>query len=56
VEPLGGDFEPKGAPGLTNGYPRKGGVFTMPLSEFVLVFHGLETQTTGPGTKTTLKR
>ena len=44
--PWGGDFKPKGSPGLTHGYPRKEGAFTMPLCEYVVVYHALEEQGT----------
>lgn len=39
--PWGNTFEPKGAPGLQNGYPVKGGEFMMPLKDFVHVFEGI---------------
>jgi hypothetical protein len=33
--PHGNTFEPKGTPGLANGYPTKLGRFTIPLSDVV---------------------
>jgi hypothetical protein len=36
--PHNNNFTPKGEPGLTNGYPTKGGVFQMPLIEFAQVY------------------
>jgi hypothetical protein len=44
--PHGNAFRPKGAPGLTTGYPTAGGVFTLPVAEFVQVFRGLTVETT----------
>ena len=49
--PWGDDWEPKGTPGIQNGYPRKGGVFTMPLQDFMAVFGGLDVQASAPTTK-----
>lgn len=46
--PHGSDFTPKGPVGLENGYPRKDGVFEMPLSDFVLQFAGLAVETDLP--------
>ena len=39
--PHGQDFNPRGAPGLLNGYPTRNGIFKMPLREFVLQFSGM---------------
>lgn len=39
--PHGTNFAPKGTPSLTTGYPRKDGIFTMPLADFVKQFTGL---------------
>jgi hypothetical protein len=39
--PHGNDFTPKGLPGLTNGYPTRNGLFTMPVPEFVQLFSGM---------------
>jgi hypothetical protein len=39
--PHGNKFTPKGSPGLTNGYPTKSGVFTIPVPEFVQQFTGM---------------
>jgi thiol-disulfide isomerase/thioredoxin len=39
--PHGNNFKPKGPPGLTNGYPTKNGIFTVPLTEFVQQFSGV---------------
>ncbi|MCE9605306.1 MAG: hypothetical protein K8U03_10435 [Planctomycetia bacterium] len=38
-------FEPQGTPGLENGYPTKGGRFTMPLADFIKTFNGLTSET-----------
>jgi hypothetical protein len=43
--PHGSDFTPKGAAGLEHGYPRKDGVFEMPLAEFVRQFAGMAVET-----------
>ncbi len=47
--PHGQDFTPKGAPGLTTGYPTKDGRFRMPLPEFAAVFAGLAFETDEDG-------
>jgi thiol-disulfide isomerase/thioredoxin/tetratricopeptide (TPR) repeat protein len=39
--PHGNNFKPKGPPGLTNGYPTKDGLFTVPLDDFVQQFTGV---------------
>jgi hypothetical protein len=39
--PHGNKFDPKGPPGLTNGYSTKNGVFTIPIPEFVQQFSGM---------------
>jgi hypothetical protein len=39
--PHGNKFIPKGPPGLTNGYPTRNGLFTMPVPEFVQQFSGM---------------
>ena len=44
--PHGDGFTPKGTPGLEYGYPRKAGVFTLPLADFVTLFAGLAFETT----------
>ncbi|HEY3863573.1 MAG TPA: redoxin domain-containing protein [Verrucomicrobiae bacterium] len=36
--PHGNNFKPKGPPGLSNGYPMKNGLLTVPLSEFAKQF------------------
>ncbi len=46
--PWGNRFEPKGAGGLTSGYPTRAGTFTMPLSDVVGVFASLYSQTSTP--------
>jgi len=43
--PHGQKFTPKGAPGLTTGYPTEGGLFTIPLSDFVNQFTGVSIET-----------
>ncbi len=43
--PHGNTFRPKGTPGLANGYPTKGGRFTVPLSDFAVTFRGLFIET-----------
>ncbi|OWK45479.1 C2 family cysteine protease [Fimbriiglobus ruber] len=49
--PWGDDWEPKEAPGLQNGYSRKGGAFTLPLHEFLIVMGGFDVQAREPSTK-----
>jgi hypothetical protein len=44
--PHGDNFTPKGIAGLEYGYPRKAGVFSMPLTDFVSQFAGLAFETT----------
>jgi thiol-disulfide isomerase/thioredoxin len=39
--PHGGNFKPKGPPGLSNGYAMKNGLLTVPLAEFVQQFSGM---------------
>jgi hypothetical protein len=39
--PHGQTFTPRGEPGMTNGYPTRAGVFTMPLPDFVRAFGGM---------------
>jgi hypothetical protein len=46
--PHGSDFKPKGAAGLDHGYPRKDGIFEMPVDEFVLQFAGLAVENDMP--------
>ena len=46
--PWGNEFEPKGPPGLTNGYAVHHGVFIMPLQEFIQVFQKLNYETGQP--------
>lgn len=47
--PHGQNFTPPaGPPGLTNGYPTKKGVFTLPLPEFVNQFSGMAFEQTAP--------
>jgi hypothetical protein len=46
--PWGNHFEPKGKPGLENGYATQGGAFDVPLKEFVTVFTDLFIQTPEP--------
>jgi hypothetical protein len=46
--PHGDDFTPKGPEGLEHGYARKGGVFSLPFSDFVMQFSGVAFETTEP--------
>jgi hypothetical protein len=39
--PHGSNFTPKDTPGLTAGYPRKDGIFSIPLGDFVQQFAGV---------------
>ena len=39
--PHGSNFTPKEKPSLAAGYPRKDGIFSMPLADFVQLFSGL---------------
>ncbi len=39
--PHGNKFEPKGEPGLANGYSMVNGLLTMPVHDFTLIFGGL---------------
>jgi hypothetical protein len=43
--PHGSEFKPQGPAGLEHGYPRRDGIFEMPLAEFVLAFAGLAVET-----------
>jgi hypothetical protein len=44
--PHGGTFSPKGPVGLTNGYPQKEGVFSVPVNALVNQFSGMASETT----------
>lgn len=46
--PWGNRFKPKGTPGFTNGYATEGGVFEVPLAEFVMIFESVSYQTLLP--------
>jgi hypothetical protein len=46
--PWGNHFEPEGQPGLQNGYPVRGGQFTVPLNDFVRVFTAVTFETDSP--------
>jgi hypothetical protein len=46
--PHGQRFAPKGTPGPETGYPTEGGVFTIPLADFVTQFTGLAFETDEP--------
>lgn len=46
--PWGNNFNPKGAPGLQNGYETKGGLFDMPLAELMALFKSLSHETDEP--------
>jgi hypothetical protein len=37
--PWGNQFKPKGAPGMSNGYPTENGCFSVPIDEFQKIFH-----------------
>ncbi len=39
--PHGNEFNPKGPSGLSNGYPTRNGLFTIPVPEFVQLFSGM---------------
>lgn len=39
--PHGDDFTPKGKAGATHGYPKKSGVFRMPLTDWIVHFTGM---------------
>jgi hypothetical protein len=43
--PHGGKFTPKGPTGLTNGFPEKDGVFSVPIGIFVSQFSGMAFET-----------
>jgi hypothetical protein len=43
--PWGNHFEPKGTPGLANGYSTKNGMFDVPLNEFLHIFEEVNYQT-----------
>jgi hypothetical protein len=49
--PHGGKFTPKGPAGLTNGYPEKDGMFSLPTSAFVRQFSGMAFETLAAGAK-----
>ncbi|MBS0188438.1 MAG: hypothetical protein JSS51_10230 [Planctomycetes bacterium] len=44
-----GNFSPKGAPSITNGYAITGGKLTMPVTDFVQVFSGIVIETDSAG-------
>lgn len=46
--PWGNRFKPKGDPGMQNGYPTEGGVFQVPLNEFVQIFESVTFETRIP--------
>jgi hypothetical protein len=47
--PHGKDYTPKATPaGLRNGYPVKGGVFQVPLADFVRIFKAVTYETSAP--------
>lgn len=46
--PWGNDLEPKGTPGLINGYAVHHGVFEMPLQEFIQIFRKMNYETDQP--------
>jgi hypothetical protein len=46
--PWGNHFNPKGAPGLVNGYPTTHGIFQVPLDEFVQIFTDFTYETDRP--------
>lgn len=46
--PHGNTFKPKGAVGIEHGYATKGGIFEVPLDEFVRVFSAMTVETDGP--------
>jgi hypothetical protein len=48
MNPWGNHFEPKGPPGLANGYFTRHGTFLLPLSEFVQIFEAVYYQTALP--------
>lgn len=50
--PHGDNFTPKGMEGLEHGYARKGGVFSIPLPDFVMQFVGVAFETTEPAAPT----
>ena len=39
--PHGDNFIPKGEAGATNGYPRKNGIFKMPVNDWIMQFSGM---------------
>lgn len=43
--PHGSKFDPKGAPGLINGYSMANGILSIPLNDFTLIFGGLFLET-----------
>lgn len=46
--PWGNKFEPKGPPGLDNGYPTESGLFVVPFHEFVQIFDSFDVETDKP--------
>ena len=48
--PHGNSFRPRGEPGRERGYPTKGGIFRMPLTDFIVVFDSLVVETGRPAT------
>jgi hypothetical protein len=40
-DPHGDNFKPKGEPGPAHGYPRVGGIYWVPVGEFVWQFSGM---------------
>lgn len=51
MNPWGNHFEPKGTPGMANGYSTKGGKFDVPLHDFVMIFDCVYYQTPLPSRK-----
>ena len=48
--PHGNSFRPRGEPGCERGYETKGGVFRMPIADFVVTFDSLVVETAKPAT------
>jgi hypothetical protein len=46
--PWGNSFNPKGAPGLVNGYATRYGLFEVPLQDFICIFTHLDYETDEP--------
>jgi hypothetical protein len=46
--PFGNDHTPKGAEGIANGYDTRDGKFSVPLSDYVLLFNGLCIESSDP--------